>query len=261
MLALSPELGDGLLGELTTTPLEHLLLVELKEVSVDAVDDLLEVLLVLSLDITKSDAGGGLEADDLTEAGLALDNAVWDVELPAESWEPNDDFEWVDIVGDDDEAGLLGLDKGGDILDTVGKGLATSEGGWGEGLLRSLGSGLEAGLLLGLGLWAVLLKELEDLDSSGLVKGLVEVVHWWWDLKALAEDLALALKADILWEDNLGSGFSNWSGGLVGEEVIALLDITIEDDSLLSGCATSWHSYKGRPQTVQPFLYNHGKTY
>ena len=253
MLALGPELGDGLLGELTTTPLVHLLLVELEEVGVDAVDELLEVLLVLSLDITKSDAGGGLEADDLTKAGLALDNAVWDVELPAESWEPNDDFEWVDIVGDDDEAGLLGLDKGGDILDTVSEGLASGESGWGKGLLGSLSSSLEAGLLLGLGLWAVLLEELEDLDSSSLVKGLAEVVHWWWDLKALAEDLALALKADILWIDNLGGGLGDWSGGLVGEEVIALLDIAIKDN-LFWSCATSWHADKGRPQTAQPFL-------
>jgi hypothetical protein len=62
------------------------------------------------------------------------------------------------------------------------------------------GGGLlgETLLLLGLGLGAVLVEELESLGGSVAVKNLLELGDRWGDLEAEVQDLALALKADIL---------------------------------------------------------------
>lgn len=53
-------------------------------------------------------------------------------------------------------------------------------------------------LLLGLGLRAVLVKELESLGGSVAVQNVLELGDSWRDLQAHVDDLALALKADIL---------------------------------------------------------------
>ena len=49
-----------------------------------------------------------------------------------------------------------------------------------------------------MGLGAVLVQELEELDSGGLVKGLRELVQARGDLQAGLEDAALALDAHVL---------------------------------------------------------------
>ena len=150
-------------------------------------------------------------------------------------------------MGDDDELSLLGLDKGGDILDTVGEGLAGANFGWSKGLLRLLSGGLKALLVLFLALWAILLEETEDLDSGGLVKGVVELVHGWWNFKTLHEDAALALEADILRPLDAGCGVWGDISCFVGEKEFLLLDITIENDLLWLRSSPAGHE-KGRPQ-------------
>ena len=249
-LALCLKLGDGLLRELTTTPLVHLFLVVVEEAGVDGVDDLGHLGTVFWLDLGEGNAGAGLHANDLAETALALDDAVWDLKLAAESWEPDDELEWVDIVSDDDKASLLSLNSGGNVLDTLdedllGGGISDLEGG-----ISLLSFGLNTLLLLGLVLWAVLLKEFEDLDGVSLVKGVVEVVHWWWNLQALHEDAALALDADVSWEFNRGSLVSNGSLGLFLEEELLADDILVLDVLLGNGtCCLARHSKKvTRPQ-------------
>ena len=242
-LTLLLKTSDRLCGEFTTTPLVHLFLILLKEVSIDGVNEAGELLPVFWLDLTKGDAACGGQTDDLTEASLGLDNAVRDFKLAAEGWEPNNELDWVDIMGNDDELSLLGLDKGGDILDAVGESLASANFGWSKGLLGLLSGGLKALLMLFLALWAVLLEETEDLDSRGLVKGVVELVHGWWNLEALHEDAALALEADILRPLDAGCGVGGDLSGLVSEEELLLLDVGIEDNLLgLSGPGAATHS-------------------
>ncbi len=40
--------------------------------------------------------------NDCAETGLTLDDGVWDTHLSAESWEEDNQLDWVDIVGDED---------------------------------------------------------------------------------------------------------------------------------------------------------------
>lgn len=51
-------------------------------------------------------------------AYLPLHDAVRDAHLAAESRQPDDELDGVDVVGDDDEGCLLLLDQGGHVLKT-----------------------------------------------------------------------------------------------------------------------------------------------
>ena len=106
--------------------------------------------------------------DNSAETGLALDDGIWNTHLAAESWKEDNKLNWVDVVGDEDKVGLLVLDEADNVVQAVLDGvwlladiltlLALGDGGGFLGL---------AVLLLSLGLWAVLVEELEGL--SGLV--------------------------------------------------------------------------------------------
>lgn len=144
--------------------------------------------LVLGSDVLDGDGGGGLLVDDGTESGLVLDNDVGDSHLPAESGEEDDELDGVNVVGDDDEVGLLGLDEGDDVvesvLDKVGllvgrlllDGLVTG-GNLGLGLRQ------ESSLLLLLGLGLVLVEEGEELGGGVLVEGVRELGDRGGDLR------------------------------------------------------------------------------
>lgn len=139
-----------------------------------------------------------LLVDDSAETGLALDDGVWDTHLPAESRKEDDELDRVNVVRDEDERGLLGLNESDDVVETVLDGvrlladvlllLALRDGG---GLL------LQTLLLLGLGLRAVLVEELEALRGGVAVEGVGELGDRWRDLEAHVQDLALALQADV----------------------------------------------------------------
>jgi hypothetical protein len=140
-----------------------------------------------------------LLVDDGAEAGLALDDGVRDAHLAAESGQEDDELDGVDIVGDEDERGLLVLNQADNVVETVLDNvglladvlllLALLDGG---GLLE------ETLLLLDLGLRAVLVEELESLGGRVLVEDLLELGNRRRHLQAHVEDLLLALKADIL---------------------------------------------------------------
>lgn len=139
-----------------------------------------------------------LLVDDGTETGLALDDGVGDTHLAAESRKEDDKLDRVNVVGDQDESRLLGLDEGDNVVETVLDDvglladilllLALSDGG---GLL------LETLLLVGLGLRAVLVQELEGLGGSVAVKNVGELGDGRGDLQAHVQDLALALQTDV----------------------------------------------------------------
>jgi hypothetical protein len=167
-------------------------------VGLDGRDELGELSLVLSLDVSEREDGGGLAANDGTETGLTLDDGVGDTHLLAESGEEDDELDGVDVVGDDDEVGLLVLDERDDVVET---GLDE------EGLLGLVellaggdvgGVGGEALLLLLLGLTLVLVGEAEELGSGVLVKDLSELGDRRGGLEALVEDDLLALETNVL---------------------------------------------------------------
>lgn len=57
--------------------------------------------------------------DQLTQTGLALDNAVGNIHLAAQGGEPHNKLDGVNIVSDDHQLGLLRLNELGDVIQTV----------------------------------------------------------------------------------------------------------------------------------------------
>lgn len=173
-------------------------LVLLSVVDFDSRDQLGEFSLVLGLDLSESENRGSLATDDGTETGLTLDDGVRDTHLAAESGKEDDEFDRVDIVGDDDEVGLLVLDQRNDVVQS-----RLDE----EGLLRlvrllaigEVGSlGLEANLLLLLRLSLVLVEETEELSGSVLVEDVSELGDRGRSLETLVEDNLLSLETNVL---------------------------------------------------------------
>jgi len=140
-----------------------------------------------------------LLVDDSAQTSLALDNSEGNTHLAAEGRQEDDELDGVDIVGDQDQGGLLVLDQADNVVQTVLDGvgllgdilllLALLDGG---GLLQ------QTLLLLDLGLRAVLVEELESLGGGVLVEDVLELGDRRGDLQPHVEDLLLALQTDIL---------------------------------------------------------------
>ena len=147
---------------------------------------------------------GVLLVDQSTESSLALENAEWDILLSAKGWEPADEFDWIDIVCDNNELCLLILDQRGDLMNTVldGKRLL---------LITILASGLgfsdllETSLLLLGCLWRILLQELQQFTSLVLVESVCELIDHWRNLNSLKKNLLLALEIDVLGPSDISS--------------------------------------------------------
>ena len=187
------------------------------QVSLGGADNGGEVTLVLALDFLDSDDSGGLLVDYGAKTGLALDDDIRDTHLAAESRDEDDEFDRIDIMGDDDESGLLGLNEGHDVVKTVfhKQGLLgvldrtrvrdrtamRIEKIYLGVLLLILGSGSGGGqktsLLVLLRLRAVLVEELEELSGGVLVQSVRELGNGGGDFETLVEDDLLALKADV----------------------------------------------------------------
>jgi hypothetical protein len=116
-------------------------------------------------DVGDGERSGSLLVHNLSKAGLALNNAIGDVHLAAQCRQPNNDFDRVDVVGNDHEGSLLLLNKGGNVVDaTLNKERTLALGGSSLSLL-GLGSSLKTVLLLLLGLRAVFGENFEQLSS------------------------------------------------------------------------------------------------
>ena len=140
-----------------------------------------------------------LLVDNGTQTSLALDDSVRDTHLTAESGKENNQLNGVNVVGNQDERGLLVLDKTNNVVKTVLDVvrlladvlllLALSDSG---------GLTVETLLLLDLGLRTVLVEELEGLGSGVPVEGVLELSDGWGNLEAEVQDLLLALQTDVL---------------------------------------------------------------
>jgi hypothetical protein len=149
----------------TTAPLsgEFGVIVEL---GLELSAELLKVDEVFAADISESNAGGSLQVNELAKVGLAADEAEGDTLLSAESGQVDDELNGVDVVGDDNELGLVLLNECGDVVETE------LEVHW---LLSLLGSTLIGGTALSLrlesvglllaGLGGVLSEQFKELGS------------------------------------------------------------------------------------------------
>jgi hypothetical protein len=172
--------------------------------------------LVLALDILKREDGGCLLVDHGAETGLALDDDVGDAHLAAKSRKEDNQLDGVDVVSDDNERRLLCLNEGNAVVQTVldvkrllvlyiivikisVHNICVLDTNLSSLLFisGSFGKSLKTLLLLDLGLWAVLVEELEELGSSVLVESVRELGNGRGNLQALRKDNLLALKTDV----------------------------------------------------------------
>ena len=153
------ELALSLKTHDTTTPL----LLNLG-VSVASVLATSESSLILRIDTGQADAGGSLLVDESTELSLTSNDGVSDTHLVAESGEPHNKFEGIDVVGNQNNLSLL-LDELGDVVETV---LGDEDVLLGfDGLAFSFSLGLlnTLGLLFSSSLGSILGEETEDISS------------------------------------------------------------------------------------------------
>jgi hypothetical protein len=184
-------------------------------------DEFGEFLFVLVFDFGESDTGALFSSDELSESGFAFDDTVRNVHLSAESWKVDDDFNWVDIVGDNDKLGLFSLDEVNDLVDTAGQ--SSWSLAWGIWLSVSscFSSGDESLFFLGLVFWGVLLSQLKQLSSGLLVQSLSELVDGRRNLQSLLEDGSLSLEFDVFWPSDESGQVSFWLDILADSEVLS----------------------------------------
>jgi len=180
----------------------------------EVLDQGFKVSIVLLAGASEGDSGGSLLVDEFTKSRLSLDEAVWDFLLSAEGWEPHNELDWVDIMSNDDELGLLVLDEVGDVVETVFQDL------WLGSLVLLVStfnlvlSGSQKSLfLLFLAFSGVLGEESEEVAGLVGFQGVGELIDGWWDLQSLHEDSLLTLELDV-------SGPSDETG-----QVTTMLDV------------------------------------
>jgi hypothetical protein len=152
-------------------------------------------------DIGRVDTGnrhgsGRLEMTQRAETGLVLDNHKWNFKLATQCGQPHDQFEWVHVVGNQNEFGLLFFYQGRHVLEPV----LDLELGL-DDLLASrdvldalfLGSGSDG---------TVLVEQAKDGRTLVLVERLGELVNGGGDLETLVQDGALSLQPNVGWPFN-----------------------------------------------------------
>jgi len=68
------------------------------EVGSEGLGERVEGAFIFRSNVGNGDGGGVFHVDQFSESGLVLDEAIGDIHLSAESGEPEDQFNWVNIV-------------------------------------------------------------------------------------------------------------------------------------------------------------------
>lgn len=173
------QLGLGLEAHVSSTPLSLDILVKL---CVEVLRQSLQLALILLVDLGQGNNGGILLVSQQTKSALSLHNSIGDIHLAAQGGQPDNQLQRINIVGNQNQLGLLLLDQGGDVLQSVFK---SGRGSSGILLATSGSSSLKSGSLGLLGLRLVLHQQLEHFRSLVLVKSLGELVNSRRDLQAL----------------------------------------------------------------------------
>jgi len=171
--------------------------------------------LVLLAGLGQSNDRGNLLANELSQPGSSLNNNIGNILLAAKGGEPQDELDGVNIVGNDNQLGTVGLNERSDVVDSRddGKGALDSVQRLSLGLgVSELGKAL---FLLELGLGAVLVEQAEQLKGLVLGQHSAELSKCGGHLKTLLKDSLLSL-------DPYALGPLNEAGEVtLGEDVIA----------------------------------------
>mmetsp|Transcript_33921 Transcript_33921/g.76172 ORF Transcript_33921/g.76172 Transcript_33921/m.76172 type:complete len:286 (-) Transcript_33921:8-865(-) len=156
-----------------------------------------QLLLILRLHRGDGNAGASLLVNQLTQARLALDDAVWHVLLAAKRRQPAHQLDGIHIMGDHNQLGPLLLNQSRDVIEAVlqHRGLLRLDL---LAVLLLLCHLHEPSLLHLLGLWGVLLAQLQQGGSLVLVDSHAELVDGWRHLQPHQHDALLSLQADVL---------------------------------------------------------------
>lgn len=74
---------------------------------------------VLAANLLDGEDGSSLLVNNRAEAGLALDDHIWNTHLPAERGKEHNQFNRVNVVSDDDERRFLRLDESYTVVQAV----------------------------------------------------------------------------------------------------------------------------------------------
>jgi hypothetical protein len=207
----------------TTSPLSVELLV-LVELGSELSGESFQVLDVFLSDISESDAGGGLGVNELSKSSLTLDEAIWNSLGLAQSWEENNHLNWVNVVSNNDQLGLLLLNKRGHVVKSELKvNWLWANMSLGVSSLSLLSLRLKSLFFFLSGLWAIFREQFKKLTSLVLVDGIRKLVDCWWALKTLEKDSLLTLNTNVLWPLDEPSKVSSWLNISTDSEVSGTL--------------------------------------
>jgi hypothetical protein len=152
--------------------------------SVEEGSEVLQVIEIFLSNIGQSEASGVLLVDKVAKSRLTFHKAEWNIHFSAQSWQEDHQFDWDDIMSNDNELGLLVLYQGGNVIETKfdNERLVTFVLLFLFLVSLVLGFLLESVSLLNLSLWFVLREQFEELVGLVLFKGLSELVDWGWHI-------------------------------------------------------------------------------
>ena len=136
--------------------------------------------------------------DDDAQAGFTFYYCVGHAHFTAEGGKEDDEFDGVDVVGDQDEIRFFVFDQADDVVEAVFDGV-----GFLAHVLLLLaffhGRGFfqQSFVLLGFGLGLVFVQELEGLGGGVAVEDVGELGDGWGYFEAEVEDLLLALETYV----------------------------------------------------------------
>jgi hypothetical protein len=215
--------------ESTTTILLHLFGVLVVVLFLGEGNQVSEVSAELGVDVGDGENGSSLLVNNLTQSGLTLNNDVRDTHLNAQSGQPHDDLNRINVVGNNDQLSLLRLNQRSNVVDTH----LDKLGLLGISLRLGLLSSIEQTLLLGgLVLRAVSVQNLEQGGSSILVQSVGKLVDHRGDLQAVQQNTVLSLEANIFGPANEVGHIALGGDILTNTEVLGGL---FEQGSVLDG--------------------------
>jgi len=203
----------------STTPVFPNFFRPLIVVSPDGFNNFSQVLLVFVVDFVEGNSGALFSADELSKSGFTFDDAVWNVHFSAQSWQVDNDFDWVDVVSNEHKLGLFSFDEVNDFVDAGGQ--HWFSGSWGVWFAfgSGFGSSNEFSFFISFGLWGVLGGEFEDLGGILFVEGLVELVDAWGNLQSLLQNGSLSLEFDVFWPSDKSGQIFFWLEVLADSKV------------------------------------------
>ena len=89
------------------------------QVSLGGTDNGGQLALIFALDVLNRQDSSSLLVYNDTKAGFALYDNIGNTHLSAKSWEIDNQFNWINVVSDDDQGCLLGLDEGNSVVEAV----------------------------------------------------------------------------------------------------------------------------------------------